>query len=265
MDAGEDRRRTIADLRALIASVEDVPVGGSPAVAAPDVGDASDLTVGDKVDASDLMHSRSRPAPTTGAGEGGRRGEDQGVGEGERDHRDNGAGEITDLDHARQIALRRLTVRARSSWELRQDLVRNRVVDDVADQIVARFLEVGLLDDADFAREWVVQRRGSKSLSRARLSRELAQKGIPPQIIDQALEEAGDSETEVALEWARRRARSMAGKDRQTLIRRLSAQVERRGFSPAVVRHVVLQVVDEMATSTDCEAMDGIGSIVDDE
>jgi len=163
---------------------------------------------------------------------------------------------ITDLEQARTIALHRLSARARSKAELKKDLVQRHVEESVADQIVSRFIEVGLVDDESFAKEWVASRRGPKSLSTARLKRELAAKGISGSIIDEALIQADGSEAEIAVDLARKRAKSLIGKDRATMTRRLAAQLERRGFSQAIVRRAVIQAVDEV--------MDGKSDDADD-
>ena len=162
---------------------------------------------------------------------------------------------ITDPEQARTIALHRLSARPRSRAELKKDLVQRHVDESLADQIVARFIEVGLVDDENFAREWVASRRGPKSLSTARLKRELAGKGISPSVIDEALDEADGTEAEIALDLAQRRAKALVGKDRATMTRRLAAQLERRGFSPAIVRRAVIQAVDEALDGTSVDAV----------
>ena len=164
--------------------------------------------------------------------------------------------EITDPERARAIALRHIEARARTAGELRQILDRRRVVPAVAEQVIARFVEVGLVDDADFARQWVATRQTGKSASRARLKRELAGKGVDPLLIAQALDQAMVPEAQVALDFARRRAKTMSGLDRATITRRLAGQLTRRGFAPAVVRSVVVEVVNEAS---------GGGNIVGDE
>ena len=156
-----------------------------------------------------------------------------------------GSAEITDLEQARSIALRRLAVRARSAAELKQDLLRRHVAENLADQIVTRFAEVGLVNDEDFARQWVTERRASKSLSTARLTRELRGKGVSAAVISAVLGDVQDSEFDVALKLARSRVRTVAGHDRATMTRRLAGQLERKGFSSGVVRRAVVQAVDE--------------------
>ena len=63
---------------------------------------------------------------------------------------------------AREIALRRLSVRARSRKELAQDLKSRDVPAEAAAAVLDRFAEVGLIDDAAFAEEWV-EARGRRS------------------------------------------------------------------------------------------------------
>ena len=229
----EDRARTIAGLRTLIASVESE--WGTPDRSAEGLSSADSLSpAGGLSSAGDLSSCRRQdPSPENPE-----------------------PAPITDLEQARNIALHRLSTRARSTSELKKDLLQRHVDEKVADQVLARFVEVGLVDDESFAREWVASRRTTKSLSAARLRRELTQKGIQPSVIDEALGEAAGSEAEIALDLARKRAKSLVGKDRATMTRRLAAQLERRGFSPAVVRRAVIQAVDEAADGASDDGAD---------
>ncbi|MGH7157975.1 MAG: RecX family transcriptional regulator [Candidatus Saccharimonadales bacterium] len=97
------------------------------------------------------------------------------------------------LDKAYGLALRYVAIRPRSEGEL-QDYFRRKQVDKVAgEQIVQRLRDLGLVDDAAFARAWVANRRLLKSVSKRRLQMELKQKRVPPEIIDQILQ---DDETD---------------------------------------------------------------------
>lgn len=146
---------------------------------------------------------------------------------------------------AREIALRQLTVRQRTRAELKAALARKNVPAEAADEVIDRFTEVGLLDDAAFARDWVAA-GARRQRGRRVLAQELAQKGVAPELIDEALagQEPGD-DLEVALALARRKARSLAGLDRQVRYRRLCGVLQRRGFSGGVISEVVRQVLGE--------------------
>ena len=152
----------------------------------------------------------------------------------------------SEADHvavAREIALRRLSVRARSRKELAQDLKSRDVAADAAAEVLDRFAEVGLINDAAFAQEWV-ESRGRRS-GAARLRQELRLKGVAEEHIADAI---GDRDEQADLisarELATRKAATMKGLDRVVKQRRLSALLARRGFSSAVIRRVMGEVLE---------------------
>ena len=86
---------------------------------------------------------------------------------------------------AREIALRRLSVRARSRKELAQDLKSRDVPAEAAAEVLDRFAEVGLINDAAFAEEWV-ESRGRRA-GASRLRQELRVKGVAEEHIAEAV------------------------------------------------------------------------------
>ncbi len=144
---------------------------------------------------------------------------------------------------ARQIALRRLSVRARSRMELAQDLARREVPPDAAAQVLDRFTEVGLIDDAAFAAQWV-ESRGSR-LGASRLKQELRHKGIADEHIADAVGgRDDDADLSAARALAQRKVATMGRLDRTVRERRLGAILGRRGFSTGVIRRVLAEVRD---------------------
>lgn len=86
-----------------------------------------------------------------------------------------------------------LSFRLRSEWELRDYLRRKECPQSVTEKILNKLSINGYVDDEQFAKRWVENRRLMKATSRRKLSQELQQKRIPRDIIDAAL--AGDKET----------------------------------------------------------------------
>ncbi len=100
---------------------------------------------------------------------------------------------------ARKILLDQLTGRARTRSELATKLSSRNVPDDIAGRLLDRFEEVGLVDDAAFAREWVEQRQSGRGLARRALAMELRRKGIDDETAREALDEIEpDDEVEAA-------------------------------------------------------------------
>lgn len=103
-------------------------------------------------------------------------------------------------------------------------------VDDVIDDFCRR----GYLDDAVLAGHLVTSGVERKGQGRVALSRALAQRGIPRDVIETALDELPDDDAERALEFARTKARALSRLDGDTALRRLVGQLSRRGYNGSV-------------------------------
>ena len=88
---------------------------------------------------------------------------------------------------ARTIALRRLTVAPQTRAQLDDAMRRRGVPDDVRHRVLDRFGEVGLIDDAMFARAWVESRHTGRGLAKRALAFELRRRGVEPSVVDQAV------------------------------------------------------------------------------
>src|SRR3954471_19564917 len=149
---------------------------------------------------------------------------------------------------ARAIALRLLTSSARSRSQLADAMARKDVPDDVAQRVLDRFTEVGLIDDAEYARMVVRTRHAERGLSRRAIAVELRRKGIDDELAADALEEVdSDDEEAAARVLVRRKLAATASLDAQTRARRTYAALGRKGYPPGLVSRLVreeLAVVD---------------------
>ncbi|WP_084040303.1 regulatory protein RecX [Demequina sp. NBRC 110053] len=146
-------------------------------------------------------------------------------------------------ERAREIALRLLTHSARSTAQLREGLLKREVEPGIADQIVARYVEVGLLDDGALAASIARARHSERGASRRAIHQELRRKGFGTDHIDAALDQiSGDDEHEAARSLALKRWRSLQAHDEQTRVRRVVAMLGRKGYSPEIAFGVVKEL-----------------------
>lgn len=166
---------------------------------------------------------------------------------------------------ARKILLDQLTGQARSRTELATKLAKRRVPDDVAERLLNRFEEVGLIDDAAFARAWVDSRQPGKGLGRRALAQELRRKGIDEEVAREALDEIDpEDEEEAARALVRRKLRTLRRVDRATATRRLTGMLARKGHSGEVVWRVVREELDASGlgeADDDLDLGDGYGDL----
>ncbi|WP_016699521.1 regulatory protein RecX [Actinoalloteichus spitiensis] len=157
-----------------------------------------------------------------------------------------------DEAQARELCLRLLTTRPHSRAELRSRLLRRAVPEEVADAVLDRFDEVGLVDDAAFAEAWVHSRHTQRGLGRRALLSELRRKGVNAQVAAEALDTVdGEAEEERARQLVRRKMRSTGGVDAQARVRRLVGMLARKGYSQGLAFRVVREELAEEGAEED--------------
>lgn len=109
------------------------------------------------------------------------------------------------LEGALQRAYRYLGHRDRTVAELRKHLVGKGATEQIAEAVVAELIELGYVDDARFARQFAEDRRKLDSWGSDRIERRLRELGVDREHVAAALEVAGESEMDAAVELLRRR------------------------------------------------------------
>ncbi len=140
---------------------------------------------------------------------------------------------------AREICLRQLAVRPRTRAELAGALARRGISAEVAAEVLDRYDEVGMIDDAAFARAWVSSRHAGRGLARRALATELRQRGVDGDVAKAALGELDDdTEAETARALVERKLRSTRGEP-DAVFRRLVGMLARKGYPPGVAIRAV--------------------------
>ncbi|MGY1704976.1 regulatory protein RecX [Geodermatophilus sp. SYSU D00697] len=150
---------------------------------------------------------------------------------------------------ARSICLRALTGAPKTRRQLEELLAKRGVPDEAAERVLDRFGEVGLIDDAAFARAWVTSRQAGRGLARRALKAELRAKGVDGEVAEEAVALVDDED-----EWAtarrlvQRRLPSLRRVDRATAERRLIGMLARKGYGSGLAGWVVREALDEDRT-----------------
>jgi len=162
---------------------------------------------------------------------------------------------------ARSICLRALTGAPKTRQQLADLLAKRGIPDDVADLVLDRFGEVGLIDDAAFARAWVTSRQAGRGLARRALKAELRAKGVDGEVAEEAVALVDDQdEWEAARRLVQRRMPGLRRVDRVTAERRLVGMLARKGYGAGLAAWVVREALDD-----DRNGKDAVESDVHDE
>jgi regulatory protein len=146
---------------------------------------------------------------------------------------------------ARGICLRALTGTPKTRQQLADLLAARGVPDEAAETVLDRFTEVGLIDDAAFARAWVSSRQAGRGLARRALSAELRAKGVESDVAAEAVGEVDDEDERAAAQrLVERRLGAMRRLDRATATRRLMGMLARKGYNGGLAAAVIREALD---------------------
>ncbi|MDP5315180.1 recombination regulator RecX [Streptomyces poriferorum] len=210
---------------------------------------------------SDVSH---RPAVRAGRGRSTASGAGFGEGAGRRSRsrsRDGGSPSssraekrepLDPVEQARNICLRLLTGTPRTRKQLADALRKREIPDEAAEEVLSRFEDVGLIDDAAFAGAWVESRHHGRGLARRALVRELRTKGVDSAVIDEAVGQLdSEQEEETARELVARKLRSTRGLERDKRLRRLAGMLARKGYGEGMALRVVRRALEEEGEDTE--------------
>ena len=146
-------------------------------------------------------------------------------------------------ERARDLCLRLLTARARTRAQLAAQLTKRGYPDDVSARVLDRLTEVGLVDDQDFAEQWVRSRHFTAGKGKRALAAELRIKGVEDEVIAEALADVDADAERIRAEQLvadkLRRERLDDAADDVKVTRRLVGMLARRGYSQSMAFDVV--------------------------
>jgi regulatory protein len=147
---------------------------------------------------------------------------------------------------ARQVCLRLLTLAPRTRAQLAEALRKRGIPDEVADSVLGRYADVGLIDDAAFARSWVESRHYSRGLAGRALSAELKQRGVAAEEIRAAIDgQLGpDAEVSAARALVERKLAGTRGLPPEQRTRRLAGMLARKGYPAGLAFRVIREALE---------------------
>jgi regulatory protein len=153
-----------------------------------------------------------------------------------------GSGDDDALDQrerAEKVLLHRLRGRSLSTVEALLVLNDTGVDSGEAGAIIEKFLELDYLDDVKLADQIIHSHNVRKGLGRTGVEAEMRRRKLDPGVIIDKLEELPDDEAERALDLASKRIGQLERFDDQTIDRRLTGFLMRKGYSSSAVRVAV--------------------------
>ncbi len=148
--------------------------------------------------------------------------------------------------HALDRAVAHLASRARSRHEVETKLLQAGYRPCTVEMVLYKLERENLLDDADFARQWV-EARASRKMGRSRIAQELRRKGVSADEAEAALADIDDDDQLAgAIALAEKAAaRRKPGEDPRKAAARIQGMLARRGYGWDVVREAVQRAMGD--------------------
>ena len=145
-----------------------------------------------------------------------------------------------------EYAMKYLTVKDRTVSEMQAYLDSKEFGEADVDAAMQRLTELGLLDDARYAKRFVETRLSTKPISRRHLWEQLKSHGLSDEDINAALESVNaDDEAENARAVAKKFVRQFASLDPEKRRERVLSRLIARGYSYDVSRRALEEALSE--------------------
>jgi regulatory protein len=146
---------------------------------------------------------------------------------------------------ASAAAFNYLKYRQRSQKEITVYLQRKDYEPDTIASVLDKLNDYGYVDDQAFAKEWVRAKTAVKGQGSQRLKRDLKQKGIHDDAIDEALEQYHEAdEKQNAIVIAQKVWRQNKAKDAMTIKRKIANKLVYQGFEWSVINQAIREVLN---------------------
>ena len=147
-------------------------------------------------------------------------------------------------ERAEKVLLHRLRGRSLSMVEAGLVLNASGVDSGEASEIIEKFIELEYLDEGKLADQIIHSHNVRKGLGRTGVEAEMRRRKLDPGVMMDKLEELPDDEAERAIDLATKRIGQMERFDDQTIDRRLTGFLMRKGYGSAAVRLAVRAAMD---------------------
>ncbi len=149
-----------------------------------------------------------------------------------------------EIEKAYQRTLNFLSYRNRSEQEIKLNLQKHQIPETIIKPVLERLREGSLVNDREFAQQWIENRREFRPRGKRALRSELYRKGISNQIIEEALQDI--NEEELAFKLARKKIGKLNNLDKSTFWKKMYGFLSRRGFHYSLSKEVVNHLWNEL-------------------
>lgn len=146
---------------------------------------------------------------------------------------------------ALNVAMYQLELGSRTRKQIEDRLIKKEIPQDIIDETIERLMEIDLINDEEFAHDFVRIRHESRKQGTGVIRRELSRKGVDRELAEEAVATIDpEDEWENARHLVSKRIHQSRGLDRYKRTQRLVGMLARKGYSGSIAYSVVKEALD---------------------
>ena len=145
-------------------------------------------------------------------------------------------------NQALKFAIKLLSIRKRSVFEMRNRLKRKEFENDVIDEVIKELFEYKYLNDAEFAEAYINDRINFNPRGNFLVKKELREKGVAENIVDEKIKKLFPEEKE--MELAKKAAEKKIGTlnkdlEKNKIYQKVGSYLQAKGYASYIIREVL--------------------------
>ena len=149
---------------------------------------------------------------------------------------------MEDKNQAVKFAIKLLSIRKRSVFEMRNRLKRKEFGGEIIDEVIEELFEYKYLNDEEFAEAYINDRINFNPRGSFLIKKELREKGVAENIVDWKIKELlpEEKEMELAKEAAEKKIKSLnKDLDKNKIYQKVSAYLQAKGYAGWIIREIL--------------------------
>ena len=148
-------------------------------------------------------------------------------------------------NQALKFAMKLLDIRKRSVFEIRKRLKQKEFEEEIINEVIKELFEYGYLNDEEFAEAYINDRINFNPRGSFLVKKELREKGIAEDIVNEKIKELFPAEKEIELaKKAAEKKRETLNKDleKNKIYQKIGSYLQGKGYTSYIIREVLEDV-----------------------
>jgi len=149
-------------------------------------------------------------------------------------------------NQAIKFAIKLLSIRKRSVFEMKNRLKRKEFESNIIDEVVKELIEYKYLNDAEFAEAYINDRINFNPRGSFLIKKELREKGIAENIVDQKIKELfpEEKEMELARKAAEKKIETLnKGLEENKIYQKVGSYLQAKGYTSWIIRETLEDII----------------------